>query len=66
MVTVNGKEIDFKGGMTVADVLRAAGETPNAWTLVVVDEKVISPDLLSQTPVADGAEIRLLPLLSGG
>ncbi|GFN22460.1 sulfur carrier protein ThiS [Thermanaeromonas sp. C210] len=66
MVTVNGKEIDFKGGMTVADVLRAAGETPNAWTLVVVDGKVISPDLLSQTPVADGAEIRLLPLLSGG
>ncbi|MGI9950918.1 sulfur carrier protein ThiS [Moorellaceae bacterium AZ2] len=66
MITVNGKEIDFKNGMTVADVLRTTGESLDAGTLVVVDGKVISHDLLQTTPVTDGAQIMLLPLLSGG
>lgn len=66
MISVNGREINFENGMTVADALRAAGESTDAMTLVVVDGKVIPHNLLQTTPVTDGAQIMLLPLLSGG
>lgn len=66
MVTVNGRWIDYKDGMTVADALRAAGEHPDAMTLIVVDGRVLPYDRIAVTPLADGAQIRLLPLLSGG
>lgn len=66
MVTVNGRQIDYQEGMTVADALRAAGEQPDTMTLVVVDGRVLLHDRLAVTPLADGAQIRLLPLLSGG
>ncbi|MFZ5643395.1 MAG: sulfur carrier protein ThiS [Bacillota bacterium] len=66
MITVNGREIHFENGMTVADALKAAGESVDAMTLVLVDGKLLPCGRLHMEPLADGSHIRLLPLVSGG
>ncbi|TYO96455.1 sulfur carrier protein ThiS [Desulfallas thermosapovorans] len=66
MIKVNEKQIPFTPGMTAADALKAAGESPGAMTLVVVDGKVVPRDRLDMEPLADGAHIKLLTIVSGG
>lgn len=66
MITVNEKQIRFVEGMTAADALKAAGESPGAMTLVVVNGKVVPRDRLDMVPLADGAHIKLLTIVSGG
>lgn len=65
MITVNEREIKFEKGMTVADAIKAAGEPVDAMTLVVVDGKVLPSGRLD-LELADGMEIRLWPVVSGG
>ncbi|OLN31864.1 sulfur carrier protein ThiS [Desulfosporosinus metallidurans] len=66
MITVNGREIDYNTGMTVIDALKAAGESADAMTLVVVDGKLLPCGQPYMEPLADGARIKLLPIISGG
>ncbi|MTI84300.1 MAG: sulfur carrier protein ThiS [Firmicutes bacterium] len=66
MITVNGREINFEKGITVADALEAAGETADAMTLVIVDGKVLPCGQLHTKPLVDGANIKLITLVSGG
>lgn len=66
MIKVNGLKIEFKHGMTVADALKLAGKSPDAMTLVVLDGKLLPCGQPYKDSLADGSEIRLLPIVSGG
>ena len=66
MVTVNKIQIQYRQGMTVDDALKEAGEEISPMVIVIVNGKVISRGDRSKTRINDKAEIRLLPLISGG
>jgi len=66
MIRLNEQGIDFENGMTVADVLKVAGESIGTMTLVMVDEKVLSFDQLNSEPLVDGTHIKVLTIISGG
>jgi len=66
MVIVNGRKIDYNPGMTVLDALKKADITFDTMTLVIVDEKVISADQINRELLIDGANIKLMPIISGG
>lgn len=66
MITVNGKKINFKEGMTAADAVMAAGESVDGVTLVVIDGVVLPCGQLPREPLSDGTEIKLLSIISGG
>lgn len=66
MIKVNGHKIDFEKGMTVADALQAVGKSTDAMTLVMVDGKVLPRERLHKIALANGKEIKLLPIISGG
>lgn len=66
MVTVNKIQIQYRQGMTVDDALKEAGEEISPMVIVIVNGKVISRGDISKTRINDKAEIRLLPLISGG
>lgn len=66
MITVNGREISYKNGMTVADALEAAGEYVSALTLVMVDGKLLPCGQPYNESLVDGTRIELLTIVSGG
>ena len=66
MVRVNGKEVEFREGMTVAEALKVAGENLDQMVIIMVDEQVISKGDLNRTIVTVNTNISLLPLTSGG
>jgi thiamine biosynthesis protein ThiS len=65
MIRVGGQEHPWREGMTVADVLRDLGD-PHAYPVVRVDERYVSRPNFEATPVPDGAEIFLIPMIAGG
>lgn len=66
MITVNGREIEFKKDMTLSDALMATEESTNAMTLVILDGKLIPWGQPYKEPLLDGSEIKLLPIICGG
>ncbi len=66
MIQVNDKKISYVAGMTVADAIEASGATTSAMTIVLVNGKFISLDMLNKTALKDEATIKLLMLISGG
>lgn len=66
MVRVNGKEVKFREGMTVAEALKAAGESLDQMTIIMVDGQVISKGNVNSTTITVNTNISLLPLTSGG
>ena len=65
MVRASGKDLTWREGMTVADVLAALGENyPCA--VVRIGEHIVTAPNFSSVSVPDGAEILLLHLVSGG
>ncbi len=66
MITLNGREINFEKGMTVADAIKAAGASVDAMTLVIVDGKLLLCGRCYTEPLVDGANIRLMTITSGG
>jgi thiamine biosynthesis protein ThiS len=65
MIKVKGKEHPWREGMTVADLLKDLGTT-YSYAVVRVNEKVISGPHFEKTTIPDGAEIYLIPMVSGG
>ncbi|AKL96439.1 thiamine biosynthesis protein ThiS [Clostridium aceticum] len=66
MIKVNDKEIEFREGMTVVDILNLAGESVDQMVIVVVDGQVIPHIDLKMITAKDHMKISLLRVISGG
>lgn len=65
MITVQGKEIPWREGMTVADLLRELND-PYPYAVVRIGERTVTRPHFDKTPVPDGAEVFLIHLVVGG
>ncbi len=65
MVRVNGKEVRWRDGMTIVDLLRDLGDS-YPYPVVRVGDKVISPPEFKKTVVPNDSEVFLIPLIAGG
>ncbi len=65
MITVGGDKIPWKPGMTVADVIEAIADG-HVYAVVRVGKQTVSRPNFAKTPVPDGSEITLIPMISGG
>ena len=65
MITVNGKKITWREGMTVADLLN---DLNDSYTYIVVrinDKQVSRPDF-DKALIPDNSKIFLVPMVAGG
>lgn len=65
MIKVNDKEIPWREGMTIADVLEAI-EDPYPYPVVRVGEKAVSRHDFERTTVPDGVVLYPIPMIAGG
>jgi sulfur carrier protein len=65
MIRVNEEEMEWEAGMTVQDVLERRKYT-FPMIVVKVDDKVVRKDAFASTQVPDGADIKVIHLISGG
>ena len=63
MITVDDTPMEWEEDMTVASLVKALGESV---AVVRLNGKLISSPKFQATPIPDGSEIRLLPLVAGG
>ena len=65
MIKVNGDPLEWKAGMTVRAVLRAKNfRFP--MLVISVDGAPVPPEGYDSTAVPDGADVKVIHLLSGG
>ena len=65
MITVGSDTLPWKEGLTIASVL-AALEDVSMVAVVRLNGKLVSKPNFDRTPVPDGAEIVLIPMIAGG
>jgi sulfur carrier protein ThiS len=65
MIRVAGKDLPWRPGMTVADALKESGEAHD-YPVVRIGEHYVSRPNFATTPVPDGAEVLLIPMIAGG
>ena len=65
MITVGKEQMDWHQGMTIAQVLSAMAEG-HKYAVVKLNGKPVSKPHFDTTLVPDGAEILLMPMISGG
>jgi thiamine biosynthesis protein ThiS len=65
MVRVNGREIEWREGMTVADLLNEMGDS---WLcpVVRVGGKIVTRPNFHKAHVPDNTDVHLLHLIAGG
>jgi len=66
MVTVNGDPVEFRQGMVLAEALAQAGINTEAAMLLTVDNVYADKNDAVRIAISDNAEIRVMPILSGG
>ncbi len=66
MIQINDKKISYVAGMTLADAIEASEAQISAMTIVLVNGNYISLDMVKETALVDGVNIKLLTLISGG
>jgi sulfur carrier protein len=65
MIKVNGKEMDFKGGNTVRDLLDMCKFTfPHI--VVKINGKVIMREQYAEAAINDGDDVQVIHLIGGG
>ena len=65
MIRVGDRELPWREGMTLADVVRACAEGADA-PVARIGEHYVSRADFAATPVPDGSRIYLLPTIAGG
>jgi thiamine biosynthesis protein ThiS len=65
MIYLDGKEIPWHDGMTVADLLRQIGDS-HPYAVVRVNDTVVSQPKFDMHQIPDQAEISLIPMIAGG
>ncbi len=65
MIRVNDDPLDWRAGMTVADVLKARNfKFP--MLIITIDGTFVAKADYATTTVADGADVKVVHLISGG
>ncbi len=65
MITVDDQELEWIEGMTVTDLLERIGQQGSC-AVVRVNETHVSRPRFAETPIPDGAEVYLIPMIAGG
>lgn len=65
MILVNKEEMEWESGMTVQDVLDRFKYT-FPMIVVKVDDKVVRKEAFASYQVPDGADVKVIHLISGG
>ena len=65
MIWVDGRELIWREGMTVADLLQELGD-PYPYVAVRIRNRLISRIHFEKTKIPKDSEVFLLPLISGG
>jgi len=65
MITVNGKKVPWREGMTVADLLKDLNDS-YTYILVRINDKQVSRPNFDKTLIPDNSEVFLVPMVAGG
>ncbi len=65
MIKIKEKSIQWREGMTVADLLKDLDD-PQHYAVVKINDKYISRPDFKKTMIPDNSEIFLIPMVAGG
>jgi len=65
MIKIKEKIIQWREGMTVADLLKDLDD-PQHYAVVKINDKYISRPDFKKTMIPDNSEIFLIPMIAGG
>ena len=65
MIKVKGRDFPWRAGMTVGDLLRDLNDS-YPYAVVRINGKHVSRPDFEKTPIPDGSEIYLIPMVAGG
>jgi len=65
MITVNGEKMDWREGMTIADILKARNYIFRM-IAVSIDSELIKRGTYDKAVVPDGADVQVIHMISGG
>ena len=65
MIQVAGKQIAWREGMTVSDLLNELKDT-HPYAVVRINQQYVTRPNFEHTPVPDDAEVYLIPMVAGG
>lgn len=65
MINVAGKQVAWREGMTVSDLLDEIKD-PHPYAVVRVNEQYVTRPNFEHTLVPDDAEVFLIPMIAGG
>ncbi len=65
MIKVGGKDVPWRKGMTVSDLLRDLGDS-YPYPVVRIKEKTVTRPFFDQTLIPDHSEVFLIPVVAGG
>ena len=65
MIQVAGKQMAWREGMTVSDLLDALEDT-HPYAVVRINEQYVTQPNFAHTLIPDDAEVFLIPMIAGG
>jgi len=65
MIQVAGKQIAWREGMTVSDLLDELKD-PHPYAVVRINEQYVTRPNFEHILIPDGAEVFLIPMIAGG
>jgi sulfur carrier protein ThiS len=65
MIKVGKKDLPWREGMTVADLLKDLGD-PYPYAVVRINEKSVSKPNFDNILIPDNSEVFLIPMITGG
>jgi thiamine biosynthesis protein ThiS len=65
MLKVQGKNMPWREGMTLSSLLEELGD-PYPYAVVKLDGRIVCQPDFDTTPVPDGSQIFLIPMVAGG
>lgn len=65
MIKIGDRQLRWREGLTVTDVLKELGD-PYHYSVARVNDRIVSYPNFDTSLVPDNAEIFLIPLISGG
>ena len=65
MIRVKGKDLPWRNGMTVADLLKDLND-PHPYSVVRINKKHVAQPNFEKALIPDNSEVFLIPMIAGG